>query len=90
MDTDAQQVVDYFDDLMIDNGDGTYSHNFTVDAPGPISVFIYSATNSSINATVYEGRNFDSTPLYQTWSEFNGEIQNLNSGKFSSYFKSPT
>ena len=75
---------------MTDNGDGTYSHNFTVENPGPISIYIYSATNSSINATVYTGRSFDSTPLYQNWTEINRRTVSLNSGFFSSYFKSPT
>ena len=75
---------------MTDNGDGTYSHNFTVENAGPISIYIYSAMNNSINATVYTGRNFDSTPLYQNWTEIYRRTGSLNSGYFSSYFRSPT
>ena len=90
MNTGAQHVVDYFNGLMTDNGDGTYSHNFTITFHGPISVYIYSATNNSIEALVYEGRNFDTTHLNQTWTEFNRQTWPLNSGNFTSYFKSPT
>ena len=82
--------MDYSNDLMTDNGDGTYTHNFTVERSGPISVYIYAVVDNSINATVYTGHSFDSTPLYQNWTEIKRQTYSLNSGNFSSYFKSPT
>ena len=88
---DAENVTDYHYSLMTDNGDGTYSYNFTIEKPGVISVYIVSSVSNSINATVYTGRNFDSTPIYETWIEFNRTYESLyNSGSFSTNFKSST
>ena len=88
---------------MTDNNDGTYSYSFTIEKPGVISVYIFLSISNSINATVFEGREFETTPnIFQNWTELNwngdktiNEVGTSNviiiqSGNFSSYFFSPT
>ena len=42
--SDADDIVDFNHTLMVDNGNGSYSHTFEVTKQGQISVFIYTVS----------------------------------------------
>ena len=42
--SNADDIVDFNHTLMVDNGNGSYSHTFEVTKQGQISVFIYTVS----------------------------------------------
>ena len=57
---------------MTYNNDGqSYSHNFTVDKAGPISIFIYAYESSYIKANCFADFNWSQFNTTYKWNDFN-------------------
>ena len=71
VDASAIDVTDTTLSLMIYNNDGeSYSHAFTVDKAGPISIFIYTYEDSYINAVYYSNLDWAGVGTSERWSLF--------------------
>ena len=72
VDVSALDIIETTSSLMTYNNDGqSYSHTFTVDKAGPISIFIYANDSAYINAVYYSNTNFAGAGTVERWSEFN-------------------
>ena len=96
----AADVVNTTLNLMTYNNDGeSYSHTFTVNKAGPISIFIYVYENTNINAVYYSNTNWAGTGTAESWNNFNiaqGPNDQLAGGttpnfsyEFDTYIKGP-
>ena len=97
----AADIMTTITSLMTYNNDGeSYSHNFTVNKAGAISIFIYANDSSYIQAIYYINRDWTGPGTAERWSNFNLP-RNINSDlaggitvnfsyTFETYLEGPT
>ena len=67
VDSGAKQTISHLIyEKMTDNGDGTYSYNYSVSFDGAITILVKLVTGNGINAVWYSGTTWSGSPIFTT------------------------